>query len=85
MVKRRLLFTYPAELIREPIIFNLGEQYGIKTNIHSADISEDRGWVVLEIEGEETAIEEGIAWATSRGMRVDPAGEDPECTDSDDE
>lgn len=85
MVKRRLLFTYPAELIREPIIYNLGEQYGIKTNIHSADISKDMGWVVLELEGEEEAIEEGIAWATSRGMRVEPAGEDIEFTDGDNE
>ena len=76
MVKRKLMFTYPPELIREPIIFNLGEQFNIATNIHLADISEDRGWVILELEGEEKDIEEGIAWATSRGMRIDPAGGD---------
>ena len=78
MVKRRLMFTYPSELIREPIIFNLGEQFNIVTNIHLADISEDRGWVVLELEGEEKDIEEGIAWATSKGMRIEPAGGDTE-------
>jgi hypothetical protein len=78
MVKRKLMFTYTAELIREPIIYNLGEQFDIITNIHSADISEDRGWVVLDLEGDEEAIEEGIAWVTSRGMRVEPAGEDME-------
>jgi hypothetical protein len=76
MVKRRFIFTYPPELIREPVIYNLGEQFNIITNIHSADISEDRGWVVLELEGEEEDIEEGIAWANSRGMRIDPAGND---------
>ena len=78
MVKRRLIFTYPPELIREPIIYNLGEQFKIATNIHLADISEDRGWVVLELEGEEKAIEEGIAWATSKGIRVEPAEGDTE-------
>jgi len=76
MVKRRLRFTYTEELIREPIIYNLGEQFNIVTNILSADIAEDRGWVVLELDGEEKDIEEGLAWATSHGMRVDPAGED---------
>jgi hypothetical protein len=76
MVKRRLMLTYPPELIKEPIIHNLGQQFNIVTNIQSADISEDRGWAVLELEGEEGDIEEGIAWATSKGMRVDPAGED---------
>jgi len=78
MVKRRLVFTYPPELIREPIIHNLGEQFNIITNIHLADITEDRGWVVLELEGEKEAIEEGIAWVTSKGMRVDPASGDME-------
>ena len=76
IVKRRLMFTYTAELIKEPIIYNLGEQFNLITNIHSADIVENRGWVVLELEGAEKDIEEGIAWATSRGMRIDPAGED---------
>lgn len=76
MVKRRLMFTFPPDLIREPIIYNLGHQFNIVTNIHLADISEDIGWVVLELEGEEKDIEEGIAWATSKGMRVDPSGED---------
>ena len=81
-VKRRLMFTYTEELIREPIIFNLGEQFNVVTNIHSADIAEDRGWVILEMEGEAEDIDEGIAWATSRGMRVEPTGEDIEAEDS---
>lgn len=81
-VKRRLMFTYTAELIREPVIYNLGEQFNVLTNIHSANIAEDRGWVILELEGESEDIEEGIAWATSRGMRVEPAGEDIEVDDS---
>ena len=76
MVKRRLMFTFPPDLIREPIIYNLGHQFNIVTNINLADISEDIGWVVLELEGEEKDIEEGITWATSKGMRVDPSGED---------
>jgi len=81
-VKRRLMFTYTAELIREPVLYNLGEQFNVVTNIQSADIAEDRGWVMLELEGEADDIEEGIAWATSRGMRVEPAGEDVEADDS---
>lgn len=76
MVKRRLMLTFPPELIKEPIIHNLGQQFNLLINIHLADIAEDRGWAVLEMEGDEKDIEEGIAWATSKGMRIDPAGED---------
>ena len=76
MIKRRLMFTFPPDLVKEPIIYNLGHQFNIATNIYLADISEETGWVVLELEGNEEDIENGIAWATSRGMRVEPASED---------
>ena len=73
MVKRRVMFTFPQDLVREPIIHNLSRQFQVVTNIRRADISEDKGWVVLELEGEEGDIEQGIAWVTSKGVRVDPA------------
>ena len=73
MVKRQVMFTFAQESIREPIIYTLGQQFKVVTNIRRADISEDKGWVVLELEGEEQDIEQGIAWVTSKGVRVDPA------------
>lgn len=72
MAKRSVMFTFPQDLIKEPIIFNLGQQFNVVTNIRRADVSEDKGWVVLELEGEENDIEEGISWVTSKGVRVDP-------------
>ncbi|MFC1939614.1 NIL domain-containing protein [Chloroflexota bacterium] len=76
MSKTQVMFTFPEELIREPVIYNLGMQFKIITNICRADVSENRGWIVLEMEGEEKDIEEGIAWVTSRGVRVDPITSD---------
>ena len=72
MAKRQIMFTFPEELIKEPIIYNLSQQFRVVTNIRRADVSEDKGWVVLELEGEEKDIEQGIAWVTSKGVRVDP-------------
>ena len=72
MTKRQVTFTFPQELIREPIIYTLSHQFKVVTNIRRADISENRGWVVLELEGEEKDLEQGIAWVTSKGVRVDP-------------
>jgi hypothetical protein len=66
------MFTFPQELIREPIIYNLGHQFKIVTNIRRADVTENRGWVVLELEGAEKDMEQGIAWVTGKGVRVDP-------------
>ena len=72
MSKRQVMFTFPEGLIKEPIIFNLSHQFNIVTSIRRADISESKGWVVLELEGEEKEIEQGIAWVKSKKVRVDP-------------
>jgi ABC-type methionine transport system ATPase subunit len=72
MSKRRVIFCFGEEHIPEPIIYNLGQQYNLVTNILRANISEDEGWITLELEGKEDDIEQGIAWVTSKGIRVDP-------------
>ena len=72
MAKKQVMFTFPEELIKEPIIHNLSHQFQVVTNIRRADVSEARGWVVLELDGEEEEIEQGISWVISRGVRVDP-------------
>ncbi len=72
MAKKQLMFTFPQGLIKEPIIYNLSHQFKVVTNIRRADITADRGWVVLELEGEESEIERGVTWVASKGVRVDP-------------
>lgn len=72
-MKSCLMLIFSPEVVAEPIVHNLGMQFGLATNIRQANISEEGGWVVLELEGEEKDIEKGIAWATSRGVRVEPA------------
>jgi ABC-type methionine transport system ATPase subunit len=72
MVKRQVMFTFPRKLIKEPIIYQLSHKFKVVTNIRRADVSEDRGWVVLELEGEDKEINAGIAWVKDKGVRVDP-------------
>lgn len=76
MAKRRAKFTFPTDLITEPVIFDLGHRFQVVTNIRRADVREDVGWVILELEGEEEEIERGLDWVTSMGVRVDPVSGD---------
>jgi len=71
MTKRRAKFTFPTDLITQPVIFDLGRNFKLVTNIRRADVREDVGWVVLELEGEEEEIERGLNWVTGIGVRVD--------------
>ena len=72
MAKRRVKFTFPDDLITEPIIYQLGKKFEIVTNIRRADVRADMGWVVLELDGDEGEIKEGLDWVTETGVRVDP-------------
>jgi hypothetical protein len=72
MAKQRVKFTFPQELITLPIIYQLGKSFNLVTNIRRADVTEDRGWVVLELDGDLPEIERSIEWVTSKGVRVDP-------------
>jgi len=76
MAKKQVMFTFPQSLIKEPIIYTLDHAFNVVTNIRRADVSDNKGWVVLELEGEEEEIERGIAWVKNRGVRVDPVSGD---------
>lgn len=71
MAKRRVMFTFQSSVSSEPVIYELGQQFHLVTNIHRANATEDRGWIEVELEGEEKDIEAGIGWAVSKGIRVD--------------
>ena len=76
MAKRQIMFTFPEELIKVPVIYELSRQFNVITNIRRADVTAHKGWVVLELEGEEDDIDRGIKWVTSKGVRVDPVAGD---------
>ena len=76
MVKKRVKFTFPQQLITEPVIYQLGQKFKIVTNIRRADVREDMGWVVLELEGDEDEITSGLDWVTTTGVRTDPVSGD---------
>lgn len=77
MTKRQMKLTFPPELVTAPLIYNLVQDYRITTNIHRADIAGEQGWVVLEMEGSDEDIEQGLAWVTAKGVEVEAIDSEP--------
>ena len=69
----KVRFTFLDRLIKEPIIYRIGRDFDVVTNIRRADIQEGVGWVILEIEGDSQSITDALGWVRSLGIRVDPA------------
>ena len=76
MGKQRVKFTFEETLVKEPVIYELGRKFKIVTYIRRAEVGETLGWVVLELDGEESEIQSGLEWVSSTGVRVDPLGGD---------
>ena len=72
MAKQKVMLSFASEAIAEPVIYTLGQQFNIVTNIRQAEIAEETGWIILELEGEDKDIEDGLTWAISKGVRVEP-------------
>ena len=71
MAKLRVKFTFPSKLVTQPVIWEMANRYSLVTNIRGADVSEEFGWVMLELIGEDAKINEGLAWVRSTGVSVD--------------
>ncbi|MBI2238616.1 MAG: NIL domain-containing protein [Actinobacteria bacterium] len=76
MSKARFHLTFPEHLIQEPVIYRIGKEFGLVTNIRRANIEERMAWVILEMEGAEEAIASAVAWLAERGVQVDRIGDE---------
>jgi len=74
--KRRVTLTFPPERIQEPVIHNIGHRFKIITNIRSANVTENVGWVTLEIDGEEGEYLKALDYLKEIGVKVEPVEKD---------
>ena len=71
-MKRKVYLTFPQDLIREPLIYKVGHEYDVVTNIRCASVTEDLGLVGLEFEGESSEIKAAMDFLESKGVKVEP-------------
>jgi len=72
MASLKVRITFPEEKIKEPIIYQIGKDYKVVTNIRRADVTEKTGWVDLELIGDVKEVERAVADLKKKGVKVDP-------------
>lgn len=70
-MKRRVKLTFPQSLIKEPVIFTMSKQFNVMPNIRRARVTETVGEMVLELEGEDANLREGINFLKAKGIEVE--------------
>lgn len=72
MAHLRFHIRFPEEKIRQPIIYQIGREYNVVTDVRRADVRDTTGWADVEFSGDTAEVERAIAGLRAKGCVVDP-------------
>ncbi|MBM3499983.1 MAG: 4Fe-4S dicluster domain-containing protein [Armatimonadetes bacterium] len=77
MASHKVVLHFPLHQLNQPVVNNLIKRYDLDFNILRAEVTpNERGFVVLELTGEEQNFCDGLAWLDTLGVTVQPLSED---------
>jgi hypothetical protein len=65
-----LRLVYPPSLIHTPIIYLLIRRFDLSVNILRAHITEEEGWIDIQVTASLLEVEEALAWLRSQGIEI---------------
>ena len=74
-VRVKVKLTFPESEVRRAVLATLVRRFDVEPNIRRANVEDNQGWIVCELDGEPTAVEEGLDWLRSEGVQVDLLGD----------
>jgi L-aspartate semialdehyde sulfurtransferase ferredoxin len=77
MTTKRIVLRFPYRLVEEPVAYRLVKDYDLEFNILKASVTPDEeGYLVLELKGEDSQFEKGLAYLKKMGLHVEPLSKD---------
>ena len=70
MSSLRLFVSFPEELVDRPLIYEVIKEYDVVPNIRRANVETHTGWVILELTGDQQAIDDAVSWFSEVGVVV---------------
>ena len=71
MSSRRLILSYPPDVVQEPVIYRLVRDYDLLVNILKARIRpQEGGRLVLDLSGEKDKLDSALNYLTSLGIQA---------------
>ena len=71
MIKKRVLFSFPKEMVEKPVVYHLVKDFDLVVNIFRAKITpEDEGFLLLDITGQEQRIQAGLDFVRQANVVV---------------
>lgn len=67
---KKVKFTFPNSLTKQPLIYKMSENYKVVTNIERTDINETERCVIIEINGTGDEMDKALQWIENKGVLV---------------
>jgi len=72
-MKKRFVFRFSPDIVNQPIVTHLVKEHNVSVNILNADLSSGReGKLVVELEGSEQDLTQGVEFIRSLGVVCSP-------------
>ena len=62
--------SFPQQLIKEPLMYNLGAKFEVVFNIIKANVTESRGLLEVSFTAEPKNLDEAIEYLKARGVTI---------------
>ncbi len=77
MVAKRIVLTFPHNLLDKPVVYKLVKDYNLTFNILQARVTpEEEGLLILELSGKKEDYDKGVKYLTDLGVKIQPLSKD---------
>ena len=71
MTTIHIRLIYPPHLLHAPVIYEMGKEFGVVTNLRRANVEDVHGQVEMEMIGAPSALRGAVEWARAQGLQIE--------------
>ena len=69
-IKKNIHFEFSQELVKQPLLYQLNRKFDVVINIRGASVTDEGGFLALELEGEEPEVDRVLRYLMDTGVEV---------------
>ncbi len=70
MSSLRLFVSFPEELVDRPLVYEIIKKFDVVPNIRRANVEGHSGWLILEVNGDQSQLDGAIEYFEGLGCTV---------------
>ncbi len=69
-IKKNIHFEFSQDLVQEPLLYQINRSFEVVVNIRGASLSDEGGFIALELEGEEAEIQRVLDYLHGQHVKL---------------